>query len=652
MGSAINKRLELSAIRADGSEFPVELTITRVPIDGPPTFTAFLRDITERKETGETLRRQNAYLTALHETSLGVLNHLDLTELLQAILAHAGTLLGTPDGLIFWLEDSDTELPTRIGIGAFREDTRPPVRRGEGLIGTVWKTGERLVLNDYQQWPERRTGDKRDQIHAAVAVPLLTDGQVIGVISLVHLQPARVFSDDELELLTRFAHLAEIALHNARLYAQTRTSEARYRDLIELSPAPIIVHSEERFAFANAAALKLHGVRRARDLVGKPVYDFVHPASLALTRRRIRKSYAERRPSGRSETMTLTVGGETLAVETVNMPISYEGKPATLSVLHDITERKKAERQLRESEERYRLLFDSNPLPMWVYDWETLHFLAVNDAAISHYGYSRAEFLTLTTLDIRPPEEIPALHLFLATHMDTYQPSGIWRHKKKDGALVDMEVTSYALEFEGRPARLVVANDVTERQRAEEALRHHALHDALTGLPNRTLFAERLARALARAERDPAYRFAVLYLDFDRFKTINDSLGHLDGDQVLIEGAHRLAHCMRPQDTLARFGGDEFVVLLEELAGPDDSLTVADCLNRALGAPISLRSQEVWRTICGVPSKNGSSRSSISRLWRWPRGKSPALRHCSAGSIRITASLPRRSSFRSPRRWG
>ena len=121
-----------------------------------------------------------------------------------------------------------------------------------------------------------------------------------------------------------------------------------------------------------------------------------------------------------------------------------------------------------ESEEQYRLLFDSNPLPMWVFDRESLAFLAVNDAAVRQYGYSREEFLAMTIRDIRPEEEIPALLEAISHATSNVGDSELWRHKKKDGTIIDVEITSHPLIFRGRQAKLLLANEVTERRRAEE----------------------------------------------------------------------------------------------------------------------------------------------------------------------------------------
>ena len=136
----------------------------------------------------------------------------------------------------------------------------------------------------------------------------------------------------------------------------------------------------------------------------------------------------------------------------------------------EVAERKLAEEALRDSEGRYRLLFESNPFPMWVCDLETLSFLAVNEAAVRHYGYSSEEFLTMTIKDIRPLEDVPVLLDSLARHSVGLNQSGEWRHQKKDGTIINVEITSYQLTFAGRLAALVLANDITERKQAEEAL--------------------------------------------------------------------------------------------------------------------------------------------------------------------------------------
>ncbi|MEG4010679.1 MULTISPECIES: sensor histidine kinase [unclassified Microcoleus] len=162
--------------------------------------------------------------------------------------------------------------------------------------------------------------------------------------------------------------------------------------------------------------------------------------------------------------------GSCVDVEVSASVISYGGREIICTVVRDITERKQAEAELRASEERYKLLFKHNPHPMWVYDLETLEFIAVNQAAIHHYGYTREEFLDMTVADIYPPQELPRWLQNISQVDADIDFTSLWQHQKKDGRIIDVEITSYALIFDSKNAELVMAHDVTDRLQAEAEL--------------------------------------------------------------------------------------------------------------------------------------------------------------------------------------
>lgn len=168
----------------------------------------------------------------------------------------------------------------------------------------------------------------------------------------------------------------------------------------------------------------------------------------------------------------VTAGGRRVWVRTIGEAVRERSGKITgvQGAFQDITDRKRVEQRLLESEERYRTLFEANPHCMWVYDLETLRFLAVNDMALDHYGYTREEFLAMTIKDIRPPEDVPRLLENVAVSTEVVQHSGLWRHRKKNGEIILVEIFSHALGWAGRPARVVLAHDVTAREAGREAL--------------------------------------------------------------------------------------------------------------------------------------------------------------------------------------
>jgi two-component system cell cycle sensor histidine kinase/response regulator CckA len=204
----------------------------------------------------------------------------------------------------------------------------------------------------------------------------------------------------------------------------------------------------------------------AGSVVGRSFVDLAPEAAQA----RAREALEHMRAGSALEHFdyTVTVDGEERNREArlVRLP---EG--GALCIVRDVTDLQRAEEALRCSEQHYRLLFDANPQPMWVFDRESFAFLAVNQAAVDHYGWSRGEFLTMTAVDIRPPEEVPALLELMGQLEDAPMRAGVFRHRKQDGTLIDVETMGNPLWFYGRPAVMVLANDITERRRLEEQFR-------------------------------------------------------------------------------------------------------------------------------------------------------------------------------------
>jgi diguanylate cyclase (GGDEF)-like protein/PAS domain S-box-containing protein len=221
--------------------------------------------------------------------------------------------------------------------------------------------------------------------------------------------------------------------------------------------------------------------------------------------------------------------------------------------------------ELKRREASFQLLLESNPIPMWVHDKATDRCLAVNAAAIEHYGYSHEEFLAMSMLQILSPEDRERFR-GIASDLDRLEHrTKSWRHLKADGTAIDVSIYCQTLQYEGHEALLIGVFDTTERRRTEERIAFLANHDALTGLPNRLAFTERLTTALgdAAATGQP---FAILCLDLDRLKEANDTFGHAAGDDLLREVSKCLASvtdgALIDGAFLARTGGDEFTVIV------------------------------------------------------------------------------------------
>ncbi len=332
------------------------------PCDG--YFALLLDDITVQKEVEKQLRRQNEYLSVLQETSLGLVNRLNVNDLLRMVVAKAGALVGTGNGFLYLLKEAEQVLELRVTTGMHSRVPSRLLMKGEGLSGKIWDTGQLLLVPDYSTWPHRLRDCRLDDARAMVGVPLKLGQQVIGVLGLTHTEANRTFSEAETSILGRLADLASIAIDYARLFAKAQS---------------------------------------------------------------------------------------------------------------ELNERMRMESALRQSEERYRLLFNStiDAIFVWGLEEDGLpgRIVEANDVACQRLGYTREELMQFTPVELlaEKPDNIRELmnKLFTSKHLLVER-----LHVAKDSRIIPVEINSHLFTLNNRQVVLSVARDITERkQMAEEMAR-------------------------------------------------------------------------------------------------------------------------------------------------------------------------------------
>ena len=266
---------------------------------------------------------------------------------------------------------------------------------------------------------------------------------------------------------------------------------------------------------------------------------------------------------------------------------------SALGIVQDITARKLTQLALKASEERYRTLIEWTPEAILVH--RNTHIMYANPSALKLFGAPNVQsLLRKRTTDLIHPDDLPSqmARMERIQRGEPLPPSAEARFLKLDGSPIDVEVQGTAIEFDGEPAIHVSIRDITLRKHLEREIRQLAFYDSLTALPNRRLLDDRLSQAIS-ANRRSGHFGALMFLDLDNFKPLNDRHGHAVGDLLLAQAAIRLKACIRGMDTVARFGGDEFVVLLTELDADwqkarQFAQTVAKKINTAMASAYSL----------------------------------------------------------------
>ncbi|MBW3630452.1 MAG: EAL domain-containing protein [Gemmatimonadetes bacterium] len=377
-----------------------------------------------------------------------------------------------------------------------------------------------------------------------------------------------------------------------------RDTEEYFRALIEGALDIITVIDPDGVILYESLSVESALGVSAKDAVGRNIFDLVHRADADQLRAAVKRLLMSPGATLTTRCRFRAQDGEWRLFEATGRDLVED--PVVGGIVfnsRDITDHHAAADAVRSSEERFRLLVEGNKETFFYVLGLDHRFSYLSPSVHAVLGYEPQELIgemcALVLGERRSDRDDDASpgHGRADGHRASYTVSA--RHKAGHAVILERVESPVvrAGQVEGVQG---FARDVSERQRMEAALRQAAFHDALTGLPNRMLFSDRLAQAAARLARKPEARFAILYLDLDRFKVVNDSLGHGVGDELLRTVAHRLRTQMRPEDTVARFGGDEFAILLENVTGAGDAIRVAQRILDRLAAPYELGGQEVF----------------------------------------------------------
>lgn len=331
-------------------------------------------------------------------------------------------------------------------------------------------------------------------------------------------------------------------------------------------------------------------------MTGQEVHDFLHPDDLSAFERALETALT----GGQGQPPSVEVrlrrsGGEWLYVDAhcVNM-VENPVIGGVVVTSRDVTERRRAEAALKRERAFFQQLFDKSPAGIVVLDTKD-RVVDANRSFVDLFQFEIEELAGRQLVESIVPDdrhqEATELAQTVAGGQNVVHET---LRQRKDGTAVDVSIVCYPVDVAGRRVGAFgIYTDITERKQAERQLFHEAFHDALTGLPNRSLLSERLERCVKRSRRRADYRFALLFIDLDRFKSINDTLGHAAGDELLVEMARRLELCTRPGDTVARLGGDEFTLILDDLGELADATAVARRILESLSSPFKVAGQEV-----------------------------------------------------------
>lgn len=550
------------------------------------------QDITEQKRLLEELQREKEDLSALITVTSNSISTLHLEELLEVLLQRIVEVMRADAAVILLKQDNRLYVRASLGIDA-ESCSNYVVAMGEGFAGTVAATRQPLYLEDAQT-DSRLIATKPGNIRSILGVPLQRQGELVGVlqVSWKNIHPQH---DCELHWLEIAAERCTMAILNAQLYERTKQLQERLQLQINHMPIACIVSDRQLCVIDwNPAAEKIFGFSKA-DVLEKKLCELIAPVGARPQLEMSFRQLVAGENTVHSVNENLTYDGHIIICEWYHTPLKEADGTVVgmLSMAQDITERQQAEQELRTKDEQYRTLARNFPNgAVFLFDRD-LRYILAEGTELSALGLSSELVEGKMFRETFEPEICNLLEPVYRQALAGMTAALEVPYANRVYLVQVLPVTNRSGEIF---AGMAVAQDMTERKHTEAQLWRYAYYDALTGLPNRALFSQRLGERIEAAKHHQNKLFAVLLLKLEHFEMVKYSLGHNVADQLMIATARRLELHLQPSATLARVGSDEFAILLTELQNNHEATERADCIHRLLILPFDLQGREVFST--------------------------------------------------------
>lgn len=427
-----------------------------------------------------------------------------------------------------------------------------------------------------------------------LGVPLKIGKKVIGIITLKNYDGSYSYNNHDVDLMTAVSGQIASCIQRKKAEQNLLASEEKYRSIFENAIECIFqVSAEGVMEVVNPAMAAFMGYNSTEELLAQRPkaedyflnkFDYISLCDKLFKRGSVTGFNVAINHRDQHERWAII---NVRLVKNNNLSVSHISGAAFDTTPHIL-----AQRRIVRHKSRFMQLFDRSPQAI-VLLGRGGEVMDTNPSFQKLFGYQLEEMEDLCTNLY--PEESPSIISNFEKILSGETINAETVRKHKDGHLIPVSILGYPFMHKNEiSGAFFIYNDISPRKEYERQLSHQALHDALTGLPNRTLFMERLDMALTRSQRDKNHTFAVLMLDLDLFKRINDSLGHLAGDQLLAETGRRIQKCVRSIDTTARMGGDEFAILIEDFNSPQQVIQIIKRIRNEIRLPVKVGDKEVF----------------------------------------------------------